>query len=104
MRMNGHGPFTVLWSIPPWWLRGYPLIMEPPVKVGLHGRSPDRGPSLNQQTTVMAPIWQGPTPLILGPSSWGFGIAGTPPGTAYAPPIQWPSAVPVYTKPGPYGL
>jgi hypothetical protein len=44
--------------------------------------------------TVSAPVWKGPYPLVLGPSSWGFGIGfGAP--TAIARPIQWPASVSV---------
>ena len=38
---------------------------------------------------VMAPVWNGPTALVLGPSSWGFG--GIP--TAFVSPIPWPRTV-----------
>jgi len=41
---------------------------------------------------VMGPIWRGPYALVLGPSSWGFGIGNFPP-TAWAPPIPWPKTV-----------
>lgn len=94
--MRRGSPFTVLWSVPPWWLRDYPLVMEPGIEIG-------RGPSLGQAQTVMAPAWQGPTALVLGPSSWGFSV-GSWPGTAYAPPPEWPAQVPLLTKRGPYGL
>lgn len=55
------------------------------------------------QETVQAPVWMGPTPLVLGPGSWGFGI-GRWPGTAVVKPIQWPREVKVYQKDGPYGI
>lgn len=96
--MKGHGPFTTLTSVSPWWLRDYPLVMEPEIQVGL-GK---KGPSLSRPLT-MADVWLGPTPLILGPSSWGFGI-GPSPGTAVAPPPEWPAVAHPYMPPGPYGL
>ncbi len=50
--------------------------------------SPSPRPRMAQGATTPVFQWPGKTAVVLGPSSWGFGI-GWWPGTAYAvPPLQ----------------
>ncbi len=71
-RLNG--PFVVVHGSPPWWRED---ALD--------------GPKLGQDMT-MATVWAGPTPLILGPGSWGFGIAPSQ-GTAALYPRELPKTV-----------
>jgi hypothetical protein len=75
----------------PWWPSG------PELGVGGHlfNWEPEvRSKGLSQRQTVNATVWTGPYPLVLGPSSWGFGI-GPWGGTAILYPRELPTHVPV---------